>query len=195
MSQSNESKGPSILFLLTIWALSQLPVIGAYDILIGIALMITGSLTVAMVSRAIYRLGGKAWWLLVQLVLCCAAFLYFAPLGVWWKLFVLWSCGVPLLFAGAIARVIYERVPRFHPRAKLVPPILAGITLIAAPLVTWNEGGGFWNGVLAGLLICGLSGIPLYYGWRLGEPSAPRGPDAGFGSAEFYRAAGMSDER
>lgn len=194
MSQSNESKGPSILFLATIWALSELPVIGPYDILIAIALMITGALAVRMVSQSIYRLGGKAWWLLIQLAICCAVFLYLAPPGLWWKLFILWSCGVPLLLAGAIGRAIYERVPRLHLHAKLVPPILVGVTLVVAPVVTWNAGGGFLNGVLAGLLICGLSGILLYYGWRFAAP-LPRAHDAGFGSAESYRAAGMSDER
>lgn len=189
-----QSKGPSILLLLTIWALSQLPVISAYDILIGFALLGTGALTVGMVSRSIHRLGGKAWWLLLQLAICCAVFLYLAPLGFWWKLFVLWSCGVPLLLAGAIGRAIYERLPRRRPHAKLVPPVLVGVTLVVAPLVSWNEGGGFWNGALVGLLICGLSGIPLYYGWRLAEP-LPRPHDAGFGSADSFRAAGMSDER
>ena len=193
-TQSNESKGPTILFLATIWALSELPVIGAYDILIAIALMITGALTVRMVSRAIYRLGGKAWWLLLQLVICCAAFLYLAPPGAMWKLFILWSCGVPLLFAGAIARALYERVPRLHWHAKFAPPILVCMVLVAVPLITWNEGVGFGPGILVGLLICGLSGIPLYYGWRLAEP-LPRAHDAGFGSADSFRAAGMSDER
>ena len=72
--------------------------------------------------------------------------------------------------------------------------IVAGITLIVAPLVAWNEGYGLWSGLLVALLICGLSGIPLYYGWRFAEP-LPRHHDAGFGSADSYRAAGMSDER
>jgi hypothetical protein len=190
---NNESKGPVILFFLTLWALSEL--IQNYDtVLIALALMVVGALTVRLIQQAIYRLGGKAWWLLLQLLICCAVFLYLAPVVPWKKLFILWSCGVPLLLAGGIARAVYERFASVRRHLRFVPPVVIVLTLVAVPAFSWNEGFGFWQGVLAALILCGLSGIPLYYGWRFAEP-LPRPHDAGFGSSEYYRAAGMSDER
>jgi hypothetical protein len=43
-------------------------------------------------------------------------------------------------------------------------------------------------------VVCALSAIPLYYGWRAGEPCPCGERDARFGSEEDYRKAGVSDD-
>jgi hypothetical protein len=195
MSAQSESKGPTILFLIIWYVVAHQPSLEDYAFAYALLLMLIGWLAIRMGTRAIYRLGRRAGFLMLQVAVWFGLFLLFIPAAGDVKVLTVWGVGLPLLFAGGLAHLAYARFPKYQNRLDAVPRIACVAILATAPLVSWYIGHGFWTGFWVAALHIIFAAIPLYYGWQLGEP-LPRGDrDARFGTDEDYRAAGMSDER
>jgi hypothetical protein len=194
MSDNNESKGPVILFFGTWWMLLQQSPLGDYAFSIDLLLMVIGWLGLRYADRARYRLGKQAWWLFAQLAMWCGLFIWFAPGGTIGKVLILWGIGIPLIFAGSGARVVYERFAQFKHWFETAPRyVLPAICLISA-LTSWTKGPGFFAGLFGALIICALAAVALYYGWQFAESRRRRERDAHFGSEDEFRKAGMADD-
>lgn len=192
--QKSETIWPALIFLTTWYALTNYPALEIWAYPGALLLWLVGVLAHRMASRAVFRLGERAWWLLAQLVFWYALFLFLAPLEGFGNALVLWGIATPLMLVSAVIRRLRQRFPHAIDSAMqrrwLV--FLPGVCLLAAAL--WRPLG-LWHGSATAAIIAVLAIIPLYYGWELaGDP--PRGDrDARFGSEDSFRAAGMSDER
>jgi hypothetical protein len=195
MSGQTESKGPVILFCIVWWALAHEPDYEDHSFVYAVLLMLIGWLAIRMAGHAYSRLGKRAALLMLQVAGWFFLFVTFAPGRPGLKLLAVWAYGLPLLFAGGAARLVYERCPILRKEFDKVPGGLCAIGLIFGPFAHWETSGGYWGGLWQTAVEIIFASIPLYYGWRFGEP-VPRGErDARFGSQDDYRAAGMSDER
>jgi hypothetical protein len=195
MSGQNESKGPIILFCIVWWVLAHEPEYEDHSFLYALLLMLIGWLAIRMAGHAYSRLGKRAVLLMLQVAGWFFLFLSFVPGRVGLKLLAIWGYGIPLLFVGGAARLLYERFPKHREKLDAVPQALCGILLVFGPFMRWEASGGYWAALWQTIVEIIFASIPLYYGWQLGEP-VPRGErDARFGSQDDYRAAGMSDER
>jgi hypothetical protein len=195
MAESTESKGPTILFFGTWYALSYYAPLENYAFLSTCFLMTIGWLALRLAGRASFRLGPKGWLLLFQVALWFGVFLWFAPVTEVTKIVLVWGVGVPLIFMGAGYRLLRTRFPRFEKELEHAPLIAAGTLLLGLPLLARISGSGFLFGLLAAFGLCTMGAIPAYYGWRLAEPLARGERDARFGTEDDYRKAGMFDER
>jgi hypothetical protein len=195
MSAQSESKGPVILFCILWWVLAHEPDYESHAFLYALALMLIGWLAIRLAGNGYSRLGKRAVFLMLQVAGWFFLFLSFAPGRPNLKLLAIWGFGIPLVFAGAAARLTHDRFPKIQKRPDEVLGVLFGTALTFGTLGQWEAGYGFWASLWRTIVVIIFSLIPLYYGWRLGEP-VPRGErDARFGSQDDYRAAGMSDER
>jgi hypothetical protein len=192
--QIRETIWPAVIFLTTWYALTNYSALEVWAYPGALVLWLVGVLAHRMASRAVFRLGERAWWLLVQLALWYGLFLFLAPIEGFGNALILWGIATPLVLASAVVRRLRERFPH-----ALDPAVerrwllfLLGACLLAAAL--WRPLG-FWHGSAVAAISAVLALIPLYYGWELaGDP--PRGDrDARFGTEDSFRAAGMSDER
>jgi hypothetical protein len=195
MSRQNEPLLPSILFIATWWALETYTPFEGYGLLLTMALWWLGYLAIRMASHAVYRLGAKAWYLMLQLAVWSGLFLYLGPVEPIRKILILWGIGLPLVFTGAIAHRLYDRFPKAHRAFDPTPRVLYCGAFLVLPGFFWWQHSDFLAGVIAATVVCTLASIPLYYGWRLAERRSGGDRDARFGAEESYRDAGMSDER
>ena len=162
MSAQNESQGPVILFFIVWWILAHEPNYEDHAFVYALLLMFIGWLAIRMAGNAACRLGKRAWLLMLQVGGWFVLFLSFVP-GVWYlKVLALWGYGIPLLFAGGAARLIYERFPKCQKEFDVVPRGLCVIMLIFGPVVSWHESGGFWAALWQILVDMIFAAIPLY---------------------------------
>jgi peptidoglycan/LPS O-acetylase OafA/YrhL len=108
------------------------------------------------------------------------------------NLFFAVTMGVALVLVGACCGYFGEGSPILRRTARL--GFYSG--LILSPIGEWVGGKSFLAGLVDGPAFWGLCvALPLYCGWRLGQRRERGGHDARLGSADFYRQAGISDER
>lgn len=88
---------------------------------------------------------------------------------------------------GGTARLLYERFPQGRVLLRSGAQHALGLTLLLMPFVSWATGFGVLDSRLANLLVAGLAGASLYYGWRLAEPPLRGAQDAHFGQTGDYR--------
>ena len=194
--QSNESILPAVLLFGTWYALAtytSIPVGPAF--VCSVAILCAGWLALRMGSASVYRLGPKAWKLMLQLASWCALFLWAAPLQPVQKGLLLWGIALPLAVIGGAWRQLFERVPRLQGWMVWLPRSVLSASFVHLLLFHWSRDAGVLYAVGAAAITCGLAAVPLYYGWLLGEPLLRGERDARFGTGDTYRAAGMSDER
>jgi hypothetical protein len=194
METNHESKGPAVLFLGAWWILSDYAPLAEHAFITAIALMVILWLAVKFAGRVVFRLGRDGWFLIAQVAVWFGLFLWFVPAGAITKILLLWGLGIPLIFVGAGARALGHASP------KILTVLESGlryglpVLCIVTALVASAQGYGFLPGLFGALVVCALSAIPLYYGWRAGEPCPCGERDARFGSEEDYRKAGVSDD-
>jgi hypothetical protein len=191
-----ERDGLPIVFWFAVlwWMIDQHTPFGDYAFVLALALMFVPWLAVKFFGHALARQGHGAWLLILQVGVWFGLFLYFAPLAVPKKILLVMGVGFPLLFAGALARGLYERFPRLQARLVTVGErALLPLVLLAA-LVMWGRGLALLDALFGALLLSVLAALPLHYGWRLGEAPPSGDRDARFGSDETFRKQGMSDE-
>lgn len=195
MNESRENPAPVFVFFGVLWLLSNEPLVGDYGMPIAVLMMIIGALAIRFAGRALFRDGARAGFLLAQVALWFALFLWAFPATALHKIFVLWGIGIPLLLLGAGARLLHRKLPQYRDVITRISEYAAPALSLFGALYTWFTGGSFWRGLVATLIVQALGAIPLYYGWRLASPAVVSDRDARFGSEEAYREAGMSDER
>ncbi len=181
-------------FAMTMAAVSSYTPFGYYNFPVAVALWIVAVLGGRLAGQAIFRLGGKARWLLVQLAIWFGVFLYFAPLPLVLRILVAWGIGLPLVLAGAVARRVYERFPAAQRHFGDAAYLLAVATLVYVPLKAWTAGVALTASLFLAGLILTLGYVALSFGWRLAERPNRGEWDAHLGSQETYHAAGVSDE-
>jgi hypothetical protein len=195
MSAQNESKGPTILFLVVWWVLAHEARYEDHDFLYALLLMVIGWLAIRMAGNAVCRLGWRAWLLLLQVALWFGLYVWFMPEAWYLNALTLWGVGIPLLFTGAALRLVYEGFPQYERGLALILRGLCILFLIFGPFVWWDAFGGVRGGFWETSLQIIFAAISLTYGWKLAKPVPHGERDARFGSLEDYRVAGMSDDR
>ncbi len=194
MRPSNETIWPAVIFIGTWWALSTTR-LEHYAFVLAIVLWLVGRGAIKLAGQAVFRLGMRAWWLLLQLAGCFALFLGVTPGQAHLKILVVWGIAVPLVMSAGGARLLYDRFPQAHAVWRSGAPYVLGIALLLAPFLSWATGFGVLDSRVANLLVTTLAGASLVYGWHLAGQPMSGAHDARFGSADDYRQAGMSDER
>lgn len=191
----NEGVGRFVLFVITWYALSNYAPLENWAFLSTSFLWLVGWLAIKLAGRASFRLGAKAWGLMVQVALWFLLFLWLAPVTETTKIVLVWGVGIPLIIAGAALRVLHAKFSQFQHPIERAPLIAACAIMLGTPLLCRINGFGFWYGLLAAAGLCIMGAVPAYYGWCLGQPLARGARDARFGGEEDYRDAGMFDER
>lgn len=195
MSNRNESPLPGVLFFGTWIGVAQDNRLEPYAFPITVGMFVSVWIAYRLVRNSIGRLGGRAWSLVGQLVVCAGLVLFLCPFHPLTVALLIWGLGVPLLLLGMGARWCFDHVgPRMQGYACTAGPYLAAIFFCALAVAAWLSGGGFLQGLAGAVILMGLSGIPVFYGWLLAEGYPRHTRDARFGDAEDLRRRGLGDE-
>lgn len=186
MSRPNDTIWPAVIFVGAWWALGTTR-LENHALLLAFALWFVGRAAIKLAGQAVFRLGMRAWWLLLQLAACYVLFLGLATAEWHHKILAIWGIGLPLVMAGGGARLAYERFPEVRVLFQRGALYALGITLLLAPFLLWITGFEMFESRVANLLVAMLAAVSLYYGWLLAALPAHGGHDARFGSAGDYR--------
>jgi hypothetical protein len=195
MQARQESVLPGLLFLGAWWGFAEYTSFGGYSFFAALALWPVGWMSVSLAGRAIHRLGGMGWSLLLQLLTLGAVFVACVPASnIIPSLLAIGIIGLPLVLAGAAWRGIYDRLPKHAALLGRITDVSFYGSIGLGPAVYALQGPAKLDAIPFFLMIA-MASVPLFYGWMLGQQ--PRGGerDARFGTEEAYRTAGMSDER
>jgi len=194
MNRSNENIWPALIFFATWWALSTTWLTN-YAFVFAIVLWLVGRAAIKLAGQAVFRLGMRAWWLLMQLAAIFALFFGIVPAEPHHAILVVWGIGLPLVMASGAARLLYERFSQARAMMQTSALYALGLTLLLVPFLSWATGFGVLDSRSGNLLVAALAATSVFYGWRLAERPMSGAQNAHFGSAGDYRRAGMSDER
>jgi hypothetical protein len=192
MSQNNESKGPAILFFGLWWMIAANTPYEDSSLLLTLALLLIGWLSIRFFSVARARLGEHAWAVLAQAAALVVAIFLIYPGPAAMVIFWIWALGPFLVFAAAAFRIAiggsYVAEGFVVSRA---PHVAVGISLAFGCVAFWN-GAYFLSGMVWGV---GAT-LALVIGWQFGAPPTARQQhDARMGDADSFGKEGMWHER
>lgn len=191
MQSQTESKGLVILFIGVWWALTTYGPPGDFSFVLALGMMGLLWLAVRGFRMARLRLGWQAVSLAGEAVFAAFAFLGIAPGNGVQNALLVWGVGLPLLFIAAGARFLYEEHAELRSANALeAAQVLFATWCVLFPVRLWLNGMPLFDAVLRAVFLtsCGL--VPLYFGWRFGEPPAPHRIDAKFADDESFKQSG-----
>jgi hypothetical protein len=176
------------------WWLDAKTAFSSYSFPMAIAMLAIGWLALRLFGAARYRLGAAAWHNLANTIVVFGLLIVIAPFGLSTNIAAAWVIGLPLLFIGAGARLVYDAALDWQAALRRATGVLAAAGLPAFTAFAWWHGINPFSAMLVYMITLAVAAIPTWLGWQFAEPPESPQHDARFGTNDSARNGGYSDE-